>query len=232
MVFPLGLSLIVLSKSELVTANFLTQYLPKPSPDALRVLSVSFAANLAGSLAMVGLASSACLFTPGAAAPRQGRLGQGRPRAVRRLPQGRRRELAREPGRLPGREPLTAPGKIAALWLPIMTFITLNLEHPSPTCSSCPWRSALGAEFTVADMAANIGVVAAGNAAGAVLLVGMLRSPALRRAEVGDERPRRGPSRGAPPPAHKKNRIVAGFIWGRRCSRAWPSRFGTGESNV
>jgi hypothetical protein len=67
-VFPVGLSLIVLSKSELVTANFLSQALPAPSVDALRVLSVSFAANLAGSLAMVGAASVAGVFTPGAAA--------------------------------------------------------------------------------------------------------------------------------------------------------------------
>ena len=67
-VFPLGLSLIVLSKSELVTANFLTQALPPPSADALRVVGVSFAANLAGSLAMVGLASYAGIFTPGGAA--------------------------------------------------------------------------------------------------------------------------------------------------------------------
>ena len=67
-VFPVGLSLSVLSKSELVTANFLSQALPAPSVDALRVLSVSFAANLAGSLAMVGAASVAGVFTPGAAA--------------------------------------------------------------------------------------------------------------------------------------------------------------------
>ena len=67
-VFPLGLSLIVLSKSELVTANFLTQSLPdSTTPDAARVLAVSFAANLTGSLAMVGAAAGAGLFAPGAA---------------------------------------------------------------------------------------------------------------------------------------------------------------------
>ena len=75
-VFPVGLSLIVLSKSELVTANFLSQALPAPSVDARRGLSVSFAANLAGSLAMVGAASVAGVFTPGAAA----RLGKARDR--------------------------------------------------------------------------------------------------------------------------------------------------------
>ena len=73
----------------------------------------------------------------------------------------------------------TAPGKIAALWLPIMTFITLNLEHSVANMFLLPMASALGAEFTVADMAANIGVVAAGNAAGAVLLVGMLQTVSL-----------------------------------------------------
>ena len=73
----------------------------------------------------------------------------------------------------------TAPGKIAALWLPIMTFITLNLEHSVANMFLLPMASVLGADFTVADMAANISVVAAGNAVGAVLLVGMVQKLSL-----------------------------------------------------
>ena len=180
MVFPLGLSLIVLSKSELVTANFLTQYLPKPSPDALRVLSVSFAANLAGSLAMVGLASSACLFTPGAAALLvKAASGKAALAPSVAFLKGVGANWLVNLAVFQAASSPTAPGKIAALWLPIMTFITLNLEHSVANMFLLPMASALGAEFTVADMAANIGVVAAGNAAGAVLLVGMLQKFSL-----------------------------------------------------
>jgi formate/nitrite transporter FocA (FNT family) len=52
MVFPVGLSMIVLSNSELMTGNLLTQSLPSlrvsPLSSRLKVLAISAAGNLAG----------------------------------------------------------------------------------------------------------------------------------------------------------------------------------------
>jgi formate/nitrite transporter FocA (FNT family) len=57
LVFPIGLSMILLSGSELMTGNFLTQCLPSlkeaPLAQRARILALSGTGNLAGSLAMV-----------------------------------------------------------------------------------------------------------------------------------------------------------------------------------
>eukprot|EP00976_Prorocentrum_cordatum_P116520 1196175-Prorocentrum_minimum.AAC.4 len=72
MVFPMGLSMILLSGSELMTGNFLTQSLPplKETPLAQRAktLALSGAGNLAGSLAMVGCVVAVGMFPHGSAA--------------------------------------------------------------------------------------------------------------------------------------------------------------------
>ena len=73
----------------------------------------------------------------------------------------------------------TAPGKIAALWFPIMTVIALNLEHSVANMFLLPMPMSLGAEFSAMDAAANIGVVAAGTAVGAVLMVGVAQKYSL-----------------------------------------------------
>ena len=73
----------------------------------------------------------------------------------------------------------TAPRKIAALWFPNMTFIALNLEHSVANMFLLPMAMSLGAEFSAMDATANIGVVAAGNAVGAVLMVGVAQKYSL-----------------------------------------------------
>lgn len=65
-VFPVGLSMITLSGSELLTGNMLTQSLPpfnaeRAGPLA-RVLVLSFLGNFAGSLAIVGMAWTGGVF--------------------------------------------------------------------------------------------------------------------------------------------------------------------------
>ena len=65
-VFPVGLSMITLSGSELLTGNMLTQTLPPISADrahpVARVLSLSFLGNFAGSLAIVGMVWAGGVF--------------------------------------------------------------------------------------------------------------------------------------------------------------------------
>ena len=47
----------------------------------------------------------------------------------------------------------TAPGKIAALWLPIATFITLGLEHSVANMFILPMGSVLGGGFGAIEIA-------------------------------------------------------------------------------
>jgi formate/nitrite transporter FocA (FNT family) len=65
-VFPVGLSMITLSGSELLTGNMLTQSLPPISTDragpVARVLTWSFLGNFAGSLAVVGMVWAGGVF--------------------------------------------------------------------------------------------------------------------------------------------------------------------------
>ena len=65
-VFPVGLSMITLSGSELLTGNMLTQSLPPIGADragpVARVLTLSFIGNFAGSLLVVGMAWAGGVF--------------------------------------------------------------------------------------------------------------------------------------------------------------------------
>ena len=65
-VFPVGLAMITLSGSELLTGNMLTQTLPPVDEDrarpAGRVLALSFLGNFAGSLAVVGMVWAGGIF--------------------------------------------------------------------------------------------------------------------------------------------------------------------------
>mmetsp|Transcript_1765 Transcript_1765/g.5277 ORF Transcript_1765/g.5277 Transcript_1765/m.5277 type:complete len:435 (-) Transcript_1765:95-1399(-) len=174
-VFPLGLSLIVLSKSELVTANFLTQALPPPSADALRVVGVSFAANLAGSLAMVGLASYAGIFTPGGAAMIvKAASGKAALSPGVAFAKGVGANWLVNLAVFQAMSSPTAPGKIAALWFPILTFITLNLEHSVANMFFLPFGMFQGAEISVGKaITANLIPVTLGNLVGGAVFVAL-----------------------------------------------------------
>ena len=69
--------------------------------------------------------------------------------------------------------------QIAALWLPIATFITLGLEHSVANMFILPLGQALGAPISTADIATNITTVALGNAVGAGLLLGGVQKLSL-----------------------------------------------------
>merc|ERR1711943_108681 len=70
----------------------------------------------------------------------------------------------------------TAGGKICALWLPIMTFVALQLEHSIANMWILPFGLLCGADLMVAEIIVNnIIPVAAGNAVGGVLFVGALQ---------------------------------------------------------
>ena len=68
----------------------------------------------------------------------------------------------------------TAPGKIAALWLPIMTFITLNLEHSVANMFLLPLGILSGADVSLSDaLTKNILPASLGNfLAGALVKAG------------------------------------------------------------
>jgi formate/nitrite transporter FocA (FNT family) len=77
----------------------------------------------------------------------------------------------------------TPGGKLAALWLPIATFVTLGMEHSVMNYFLIPYGMLVGAEVTVAEaLANNLVPVTLGNAVGAFVLARLQLPPAVARA--------------------------------------------------
>merc|ERR1719401_547310 len=78
----------------------------------------------------------------------------------------------------------TTAGKIASLWLPIMTFVALQLEHSIANMFLLPLGFLVGADVSVLDILGNIVPVAVGNALGAIFFVGCVQRYSLLRHRV------------------------------------------------
>eukprot|EP00240_Pyramimonas_obovata_P004353 CAMPEP_0118930196 /NCGR_PEP_ID=MMETSP1169-20130426/6962_1 /TAXON_ID=36882 /ORGANISM="Pyramimonas obovata, Strain CCMP722" /LENGTH=345 /DNA_ID=CAMNT_0006872515 /DNA_START=33 /DNA_END=1067 /DNA_ORIENTATION=+ len=179
MVFPIGLSMIVLSGSELMTGNFLTQSLPslKETPLAHRAktIALSGVGNLAGSLTMVAGVVAVGLFPHGSlSAGHAVAIATGKCSAplLTAFLKGVGANWLVGVAIFQATAVQSAAGKIGALWLPIATFITLGLEHSVANMFILPLAQALGAPISTLDIATNITTVALGNAVGAGLLLG------------------------------------------------------------
>mmetsp|Transcript_33237 Transcript_33237/g.91586 ORF Transcript_33237/g.91586 Transcript_33237/m.91586 type:complete len:323 (+) Transcript_33237:80-1048(+) len=179
-VFPVGLSMITLSGSELLTGNMLTQSLPPISGErawpAGRVLGLSFLGNFAGSLTIASMVWAGGIFpTSGVVAAKAAALALGKaslaPSAA--FVKGIGANWLVAIAIVQAQSAHTAPGKIAALWMPIMTFVALGLEHSVANMFLLPVGMLCGAEISASQFWLNNMIpVLAGNMVGAVVFCG------------------------------------------------------------
>eukprot|EP00929_Paragymnodinium_shiwhaense_P008740 TRINITY_DN112708_c0_g1_i1.p1 TRINITY_DN112708_c0_g1~~TRINITY_DN112708_c0_g1_i1.p1 ORF type:complete len:410 (+),score=61.96 TRINITY_DN112708_c0_g1_i1:59-1288(+) len=193
-VFPVGLSMVLLSGSELLTGNFMTMVLPawrQPEvststvlSNCLRVWSVSGAGNLAGSLMMALGIYSCSVVAAGSPAGTWLAAAVAKKCALSPLVaigKGAGANWLVNCAIFQAASAHTAPGKIASLWLPIMTFIALGLEHSVANMFLLPLGWLLGADVTVLSILGNLVPVAIGNALGAIVFVAGIQRFSLLR---------------------------------------------------
>eukprot|EP00239_Pterosperma_sp_CCMP1384_P012669 CAMPEP_0197865532 /NCGR_PEP_ID=MMETSP1438-20131217/43722_1 /TAXON_ID=1461541 /ORGANISM="Pterosperma sp., Strain CCMP1384" /LENGTH=452 /DNA_ID=CAMNT_0043484017 /DNA_START=352 /DNA_END=1710 /DNA_ORIENTATION=+ len=185
MVFPIGLSLITLTKADLLTSNMMLTALPFLThreraatniSSMLRVNGLSLLGNLAGSAAMAGIAASAIVTSP-AVCTFAANL------AVKKCSYSLSTVFLKAVtcnwlvnlAVYNAATSTTTGGKILGLWLPIMTFVTLGLEHSVANMFLIPLGMLAGADVSMVDMwMNNLIPVIAGNAVGATVMVSMV----------------------------------------------------------
>lgn len=194
MVFPVGLSMVLLSGSELLTGNFTTMALPafthpgacrqKIMLNTLRVWGISGAGNLAGSLFLAYTLYGLSVVPAGS--PAAGWLAA---LAVKKCSLGPLVAFGKGVGAnwlvnvaiFQASTAHTSAGKIASLWLPIMTFVALGLEHSIANMFLLPLGMLLGADVSTFSIVGNILPVAVGNALGAIIFVAGVQRYSLLR---------------------------------------------------
>ena len=193
LVFPTGLSMIVLTGGDLLTSNFYYQSFPifaQPSlavahlRNAARVLAVSTAGNAVSSI-LAASAVSTFIFPPhSAAADAAARLCE------RKLQQGTTAVFVKAIAAnflvctavFMALTSATPAGKIAALWGPITCFVTLGLEHSVANMFLLPFGFFSGADVSgAAILTDNLIPVIVGNGVGAVVFARLKLSPASMR---------------------------------------------------
>mmetsp|Transcript_22668 Transcript_22668/g.69688 ORF Transcript_22668/g.69688 Transcript_22668/m.69688 type:complete len:393 (-) Transcript_22668:343-1521(-) len=182
-VFPVGLSYIVLSGSDLVTGSYLYQTMAGPiagrvgAAASANVLLSHFGGNLVGSLAMVAAASATGIIGPlGCAVAAKTAAAKCGSAALPMFLKAVGANWLVATAIYQAGTAKTTPGKIAALWFPITTFIALGLEHSVANMFLLPFGMLNGAEnVDLPAIARNIAIVSAGNALGAGLFVGTIQ---------------------------------------------------------
>eukprot|EP00933_Yihiella_yeosuensis_P021027 TRINITY_DN16744_c2_g1_i1.p1 TRINITY_DN16744_c2_g1~~TRINITY_DN16744_c2_g1_i1.p1 ORF type:complete len:451 (+),score=68.96 TRINITY_DN16744_c2_g1_i1:89-1354(+) len=196
-VFPVGLTMVLLNGSELLTGNFMTLALPAWTHPCLgiseviarkwRIVWMSFLGNFAGSLlvacgiyslSVVQVGSPAAAWVATLAAKK---CSLSLPVAVGK---GMGANWLVNVGIFQAASAHTSAGKIAGLWLPVMTFVSLGLEHSVANMFLLPLGYFFGADVSMLDIAMNIGPVAVGNALGAIIFVSGLQRYAILKNSV------------------------------------------------
>jgi len=186
LVFPTGLSLIVLTGVDLLTSNMLYGVAPftadpeksksRAVADYAKLTGLSFAGNFAASVTFAA-AASFCLFPPGS-----GPAVFASALAAKKcaLPAGQMFVKAMGANWLVNLAVFQAAtatstaSKILAVWMPVTAFVALGLEHSVANMFTIPLGMLSGgAEIGAADAARNLMIVTAGNAIGAGLFVGL-----------------------------------------------------------
>lgn len=193
-VFPIGLSMVLLTGSELLTGNFMTMALPAwthPGVTTRQVLSntwriwrISGLGNLAGSLFVAGAVFSLGVVpagSPAAAWVATVTVNRCALPLLILVGKGACANWLVNIAIFQATSAHTTAGKIAGLWLPIMTFVALGLEHSIANMFFLPLGMLLGAEVGVLDIAGNILPVLVGNALGAIIFVAGLQRYSLLR---------------------------------------------------
>lgn len=185
--FPIGLTLILLSKAELGTGNQYYTTIALFNTADKRPLTAKLAASarvvfLSGAGNAVGCAATAVFFSSLTLLAGDPWAAYGGALALKKasLPTGVMFARAMLTNALvnlaifQAAGEKTAPAKMAALWMPIMLFVAFGLEHSIANLFFFPYAMASGAELPLLDVARNIAVVFAGNWAGAALFMGGL----------------------------------------------------------
>lgn len=198
LIFPIGLSSIVLSGSDLLTSNMLYATLPMVSGDPrrsddakLRNLATLWGVSLAGNLlGCVGMAyfTSALFMAKGAGAC----AVFAKAVAVKKTSGTLAATTAKAVGAnwlvnlavFQASTAATTPGKMACLWLPITAFVALGLEHCVANMYLLPLGIFCGADISGVAVLSNLVPVICGNAVGASVCVGWLHWNALMPAKV------------------------------------------------
>lgn len=184
-VFPIGLSMIVFTGTDLLTSTMLYTSLPffthphKTEQANLATMGKSwglnFAGNFIGSLALAGCAASAMSF---AAAPYSTFITGV---AIKKCSycfttaflKGIAANWLVNVAVFMALTSKSSVGKIMAIWLPITTFVTLGFEHSVANMFLVPLGIFCGADVTFAQFALNnLLPVTLGNAIGAAICVG------------------------------------------------------------
>ena len=182
LVFPVGLSMVTLTGSGMLTADFLYQSVPlsRESGGAApiaKVLTISMLGNLAG------CATTACAVQAMELLPPGGDVASGAAAlASAKCALPPLAAFARGVGAnvlvcaaiFQAAAAESAAGKIASLWLPVTAFVALGLEHSVANMFLLPLGYFAGAEIDAFDALGNLVPVLAGNAAGALLLARIL----------------------------------------------------------
>jgi len=193
-IFPVGISMVVLSGSELLTGNFMLMTLPAwthPTLSKGQVLArtcyvwgVSGLGNLAGSLFVASALYALSVVPVGSQAA--GWLTALTVKKCALAPmaavgKGACANWLVNIGIFQASSAHTTAGKIASLWLPIMTFVTLGLEHSVANMFLLPLGYLVGADVSSVSIANNIVPVALGNAMGAIFFVAFVQRYSLLR---------------------------------------------------
>ncbi len=185
--FPVGLSMILLSKAELATGNQYVTSIPFFNPADTRPLAAKLSAAsrvvlLSGAGNFVGCAGVAALFGTATLIAGDPWATFGTALAIKKasLPlvtMFTRAALTNALVNLAifqAAGERTAAGKMAALWAPIMIFVACGLEHSIANMFFFPYALTVGggsAGLSVTDVAINLAVVFAGNWVGAGLFM-------------------------------------------------------------
>jgi len=193
-VFPVGLSMVLLSGSELLTGNFVTMALPAWTHPGLgqkqvvsntwRIWTISGIGNLAGSLFLAGTVFALSVVPVGSPAAAWVAALTVKKCSLPLLTMVGKAACANwlvNVAIFQASSAHTAAAKIAALWLPIMTFVTLGLEHSIANMFLLPLGMFVGADVGILDIAGNIIPVAVGNALGAIIFVAGVQRYSLLR---------------------------------------------------
>lgn len=193
-VFPAGLSMVLLSGSELLTGNFMTMALPAWTHSRIskqqvvsnlcRIWSISGLGNLAGSLFLAGNIYALSVVTAGSPAAMWLAALTAKKCALPYLTMIGKGACANwlvNVAIFQASSAHTTAGKIASLWIPIMTFVALGLEHSIANMFLLPLGMMLGADVGTLDIVGNLLPVAFGNAIGAIVFVAGIQRYSLLR---------------------------------------------------
>lgn len=189
LVFPTGLSMIILTGTDLLTSNMMYGVLPflalpgrnlgKKVADVAKLCAVSFGGNALGSM-LIAACASAWIFLPGS--PGAGFIAAACAKKCA-LPLGAmvgKGMCANWLVNLAVFQATTATstaGKMAGVWMPVTAFVALGLEHSVANMFLLPLGKLCGADVTwVGDiLVGNLLPVCVGNALGAGIFVAGLQ---------------------------------------------------------